>query len=74
MMLSKLQKKIIEDGRKQNVIAKAAGLPPARISDYIHGRRTIPVPALIALAEVLKCNPSDLLGQVEPWEESLRVG
>lgn len=56
---------MIEDGRKQGDIAKTAGFPASRLSEYALGRKRIPHHHLVALSVALRCNPQDIQGFAE---------
>lgn len=56
---------MMEDGRKQIDIAKAAGMPPSRLSEYALGRAKMPHHHLMALSLTLRCNPQDVAGYAE---------
>lgn len=73
-MISRLQKRLIADGRQFKDIAVAAGFKQPRLSDYVHGRRVMPMQHLISLCEVLHCNPDDLIGEDEFDAIGVRIG
>ncbi len=60
--ITKLRLRMMEDPRPQYVIAAAACISPARLSQFAMGVRPIPQYRVYALCEVLECNPEDLLG------------
>lgn len=65
MMVSALLLMIMHDGRQQQEIAVAIGIPAPRISEYVHSKRAIPSMHLMLLARELKCDPDDLVGEAE---------
>lgn len=60
MSTTRLRALLLDDGRPQYMIAALAGLPPTRISEYALGRRNIPLKHVIALSDVLKCEPDEI--------------
>lgn len=65
MAITNLRLRMIEDGRKQGDIAKAAGLPASRVSEYALGRKRMPHHHLIALSVALRSNPQDVQGYAD---------
>lgn len=66
MAVTNLRLRMIEDGRKQGDIARAAGMPASRLSEYALGRKkAIPHHHLIALSVALRCNPQEIQGYAE---------
>ena len=63
--INRLHKKIIELDVPACVIAEKSGIKSTRISEYRHGKRQIPMKDLIVLCDVLNCDPSELMGDVE---------
>lgn len=47
--------------RPNYMVAALCGFPPSRLSEYSLGRKQIPPHHLMALCEVLNCNPDDIL-------------
>lgn len=47
------------------MVAAAAGIDPSTLSEFARGRRPISVYYRRRLAEVLECEPDDLLGDQE---------
>lgn len=60
---------LLDDGRRQGEIAKAAGITQSRVSEYAMGRRQMPAHHQILLARVLNRNPQDLVG----WAEAIEI-
>lgn len=65
MKLNRLEALIMRDGRSKRDIARECGFAYTRLSEYTHGRKEIPVSHMIALAEVLRCAPVEMIGEVE---------
>jgi len=63
-METKLKRKIIESGLRQNFIAGKIGVTAGALSMYCSGYR-IPPAILERLAEVLDCEPGELVGYAE---------
>lgn len=40
-------------------------MPSTRLSEYKHGKRSIPIHHVMALCDVLKCEPCDIVGEEE---------
>ena len=51
--------------RPNYIIAAMAGVHPTRLSEYALGKRYIPPHHVQRLCEVLKCNPDDIIGDME---------
>lgn len=64
MRVTKLEMKIMEDGRSKTTIARECGFVLPRLSEYIKGK-DIPTGHLLVLSDVLRCAPSELLGYTE---------
>lgn len=47
------------------MIAARAGMPPARLSEYVLMQKEIPVHHLAGLCRVLSCEPEDIIGSVD---------
>lgn len=62
LLVSKLAMRLLEINAPHSVVAELAGFPKTRLSEYKHGKRPIPIKHVIALCEVLKCEPSDIVG------------
>lgn len=56
----------------QYQIAALAGMPQPRLSEYARGKKAIPMHHLIALSEVLKIEPEDLVGTM-PYESYVEL-
>lgn len=65
MPTTRLRAAILDDGRPAYMIAALAGIPPTRISEYSLGRRSIPLKHVVALSDVLECEPGDITGSYE---------
>lgn len=65
MKLNGLEALIMQDGRSKKDIAAACGFPNTRLSEYVKGKKEIPVSHMIVLAEVLRCDPEAMIGEVE---------
>lgn len=63
--ITKLRLRILETGGPAYMVAARCGFSPSRMSEYILGRREIPVKHLVPLCDVLKCEPEDVVGWVE---------
>lgn len=48
-------------GLSQAELARELGWPKASLVNYEQGRRFPPLPALIALADALRCRPGEIL-------------
>lgn len=59
---------LLDDGRRQGEIARAAGITQSRISEYAMGRRPMPPHHQILLSRVLQRDPQDLIGWVDAIE------
>lgn len=68
MALTKLRLALLDHGEVQYVVAAKARVSPARLSEYANGKRRIPAHTLAKLAFVLKRDPDDLQGFVDPAE------
>jgi DNA-binding Xre family transcriptional regulator len=65
-MITRLKLKMLEVWPgSQNDLGLAAGINKARMSHYCLGRQPIPPHHLLALCQVLKCNPREIVGVVE---------
>lgn len=62
--VTKLRIRILETGGPAYIVAARCGFSPSRMSEYVLGRREIPAKHVMALCEVLRCNPDDVVG----WE------
>ena len=65
MKLSKLENRIMQDGRTKLEIAQACGFANTRLSEYLHGKKEVPALHLMQLANVLHCPPRELVGEIE---------
>lgn len=63
-METKLKRRITESGFKQVWIANKIGITTAALSYYVNGLR-VPPDVLARLADVLNCEPAELVGNVE---------
>jgi transcriptional regulator with XRE-family HTH domain len=73
MIGAMLRKQRTELGMSLRALAEAAGLPTRRVSTYERGERSIPLPELEALAEVMGQSIEDYIdteGQVGQWATS----
>jgi hypothetical protein len=52
-IIKELQDAILNDGRSQYALAKAAGLSPIQLGRFVRGERGLTTPAVDALCEVL---------------------
>lgn len=65
-MTTKLRALLLEPQNRPNYyVAVAAGMAPSRLSEYALGKRIIPAHHMIRLCEVLKCQPDDIMGELE---------
>lgn len=60
--VSKLRLKILATNTPQYIIGSLAGIHHSRMSEYCLMQRPIPPHHLLALCEVLDCEPDELLG------------
>lgn len=74
MIVNKLEFQIMLDGRTKKEVALACGFANTRLSEYTHGKKEIPVSHLILLADVLKCDPRDLIGETELVDTEMAWG
>lgn len=65
MGVTKLRMALLNARGPQYMIAARAGITPSRLSEYALGHRSIPAHHLISLAEVLKTNPANLVGEAD---------
>lgn len=65
MAVSKLRLKVLEYGGPGYMVAALCGFAPARLSEYMLFQREIPVGHLRELCRILKCEPDEILGEVE---------
>lgn len=65
MSVTKLRLALLNTDAPQYMIAALAGMSPSRVSEYALGKKPIPTHHLLALARVLKKNPSDLVGEAD---------
>lgn len=63
--ITKLRLRILETGGPAYIVAAHCGFSPSRMSEYVLGRKTIPPKHLIALCQVLRCDPDDVTGWAE---------
>lgn len=71
LLTTKLQARLLwAENRPNYMIAAKIGVAPSRLSEYGLGKRPIPPHHLIALCEVLRCSPDDILG---PADEDVSV-
>jgi hypothetical protein len=47
------------------MIAARAGMAPSRLSEYILGQRDIPAHHIVSLCKVFKCEPDEIVGEIE---------
>lgn len=64
-MISRLRQRILEVGEPQYMVAARAGMSPSRLSEYCLMQRDIPTKHLVALCEVLECEPESLVGRAD---------
>ena len=62
--MTNLKSKLKACGERQGVIARKCGLSDAMLSLYSNGLR-VPPDVLARLADVLDCEPAELVGNVE---------
>lgn len=63
--LSKLRLKILETDTPQYIIGSMAGIHHSRMSEYCLLQKPIPPHHLVALCEVLDCEPTDIIGEAD---------
>lgn len=71
LRVSKLTMRLNEQGGPHYVVAEAAGFSKSRLSEYQSGARSIPPHHVIAICEVLRCTPDEILGTEEVDEFSV---
>lgn len=62
--ITKLRLRILETGGPAYMVAARAGFSASRMSEYVLGHKPIPPKHLVALCQVLRCDPDDIVG----WE------
>lgn len=65
MKLSKLRVKILESNMPQYMVGAFANIHHSRMSEYCLMQRPIKDDHLLALCEVLDCDPQDILGEAD---------
>jgi DNA-binding Xre family transcriptional regulator len=65
VLVTKLRIMLVERNYPQVVVAEAAGIKTTRISEYVNGKKPIPIKHVMPLCEVLHCTPDDIVGVVE---------
>lgn len=56
---------LVERGMDQQALAEAVGIERATLSRYMTGKRSMPMPTFIRVAEVLGLSPVELMGRAE---------
>lgn len=69
--ISRLHLKLISLDCPSGLVAERAGIKQSRLSEYRHNKRRVPMGHLIALCDVLGCDPEDLVGDVEVDEVAI---
>ncbi len=63
MLISEnIKKEIEQSGLQKNAIAKAVGIAPATLSQYLSGRAQPTLATFSKLCSVLDCSSDDILG------------
>lgn len=65
MLVTKFNLRLIESVIPPHIISEFSGVPESRISEYRHGKRSIPIHHVMALCTVLRCEPHDIIGVEE---------
>ena len=65
LKVSKLRLKIMESGMPQYVVGTFAAIHHSRMSEYCRMQRPIKNDHLMALCEVLRCDPEDIIGEAD---------
>ena len=69
---SKLQARLMwTENRPNYMIAAKIGVAPSRLSEYASGKRPIPAHHLLAMCEVMRCSPDDILGPADDCIDSI---
>jgi len=66
--VSRLRLLLLDGGVPGYLVAARCGFPPSRLSEYVMGRKPIPLVHQIVLCEVLGCSVDELVG----WSEEDR--
>jgi len=61
----KINEMILNSGLKKGYVAKQLGINPVTLSNYISGKRKIPLETAVQLAAILNCKVDDLY----VWED-----
>ena len=60
--MTKLKVRLLDWPGPQFLFAREVGVTPGRMSEYVMGRRPLPVLKAMEMAPLLNCNPADLIG------------
>lgn len=63
--VTKLRVKVLSVPHPQYQIAALAGIHPTTLSHYIHGKKDIQPPHLIALCKLFDCESEEIMGWVD---------
>lgn len=63
--ITKLRLKLSQISEPNYVIAAMAHIHPTQLSDYAQGKKPLSAKHLVALCQLFKCDPEEIIGEVE---------